>query len=215
LRSQLLPTSFVVLVAAGAASLWMELWERRARDGTARSPNTSTTRRLALGVGAAVLVGMGTVVVVSWHGFVTELRDQQLEWAFLERTVPRLPERATLLSAVEIGGRNLDAFPTFLLSRHGKQYELVDVRRAANSGVDWPTPGEDLLYYQGMFCYFAFSDEPSPEPMTAACRAVHERYVMEPLFTEDLETQGYSLLRYAGNGRGPFRIGFFRLRAGR
>lgn len=201
LRSQLLPTSLVVLIGAGAASVWMELWGRY--------------RRLALGLGAGVLAGLGAVVVVRSQGFVTELRDQQLEWAFLERTVPRLPERATLLSAVEVGGRNLDAFPEFLLSRTGKTYEMVDVRHAAKGDVAWPTPSEDLLYYQGMFCYFAFFEEPSPDPMTAPCKAVHEHYVLEPLFIEDLKTQGYSLLRYADDGQRPFRIGFFRLKAAR
>lgn len=64
-----------------------------------------------------------------------------------------------------------------------------------------------------MSCYFAFDDEPSPDPMTAPCRAVHERYVAEPLHVEDLHTQGYSVLRYAGDGQRPFRIGFFRLTA--
>jgi hypothetical protein len=198
-RSQLLPASFVVLIAAGAASVWMELW--------------GSDRRRALALGACTLAGLGAAVVATSRGFVTELRDQQLEWAFLERTVPRLPERATLVSAVEIGGRNLDAFPAFLLTRAGKRYDKVDVRLAAAGDVAWPTPSKDLLYYQGMFCYVAFDDQPSPDPMTAPCQAVQERYVAEPLFVEDLETQGYSSLRYAGGGRGQFRIGFFRLTA--
>jgi hypothetical protein len=198
LRSQVLPTSFVVLLAAGAASAWMD---------------ACRSRRFALAAGAAVLGGLGVTVVLTSLSFVTELRDQQLEWAFLERAVPQLPQQATLLSAVEIGGHNLDAFPDFLLARTGKRYELVDVRRAAAGEVEWPAPGEDLLYYQGMFCYFAFFDEPPPEPMTAPCRAVHERYRVEPLLIETLETTGYSVLRYAGDGHGPFHIGFFRLRA--
>jgi hypothetical protein len=198
LRSQLLPTTLLMLVAAGSASLWMELWGRRGR--------------MALGVGACALVGLSAGVVVTSRHFVTELRDQQLEWAFLERTVPRLPQRATLLTAVDMGGRNLDAFPEFLLRRADKQYEMVDVRRAAEGKTAWPTAGENLLYYQGMFCYFAFDDEPPPDPMTATCRSVHERYLAEPLFVEDLDTEGYSFLRYA---KGPFRIGFFRLKARR
>jgi len=198
LRSQLLPTSFVVLIAGGAASLWMELWGHR--------------RRWALAIGACTLVGLGAAVVARSQSFVTELRDQQLEWAFLEHTVPNLPDRGTLLSAVEVGGNNLDAFPELLLKHAGKTYEMVDIRRAA-AGDTWPQPAEDLLYYQGMFCYFAMSDEPLPEPMTAPCKAVYERYAVEPLLVEDLNAQTYSLLRYANGGRGPFRIGFFRLKA--
>src|SRR5439155_145932 len=48
-------------------------------------------------------------------------------------------------------------------------------------------------------------------PMTAACRAVHERYAAAPLLLEDLHTEGYSMLRYAQDGRGVYRIGFYRL----
>ena len=73
--------------------------------------------------------------------------------------------------------------------------------------------GGELLFYQGMFCYFAFDEEPAPEPMTQACRAVHERYAAEPLLVEDLHTAGYSLLRDAQGGGGVYRIGFYRLTA--
>jgi hypothetical protein len=62
-----------------------------------------------------------------------------------------------------------------------------------------------------MFCYFAFDEEPAPEPMTPPCRTVHERYAAEPLVVEDLHTQGYSTLRYAQGGKGVYRIGFYRL----
>jgi hypothetical protein len=99
LRSQTLPNAYLVLIAAGAASPWMAVWGSR--------------RLLAQRLGVAVLAVIGVVVVVQARGFVTELRDQQLEWRFLERTVGLLPKRATLLTAVNIGGRNLDAFPSF------------------------------------------------------------------------------------------------------
>lgn len=193
-RTQLLPTCFLVLIAAGAVSLWMAVWGRH--------------RRLALGLGASALVGLAAFVVVQSHGFVTELRDQQLEWAFLERTVPRLPEQGTLLSVSNIGGRDLDAFPRFLLQRDKKTYGMVDLRSAFQGEVAWPKPGHDSLFYRGMFCYFALPGQPSPDPMTPFCRAVLERYVTEPLFVENLNTTGYSAMSYAP---GPFRIGFYRL----
>jgi hypothetical protein len=202
LRSQVLPTAFLVLVAAGAASVWMAAW-------------AAHRRHLALAIGAGVLIMLAAVVLFRSHGFITELRDQQLEWAFLERTVPDLPPRATLLSTVDTGGRNLDAFPDFLLHGANKAYEMVDVRRVAKGELDWPAPGDELLFYQGMFCYFAFHDEATPDPMTPACQAVHDRYVTEPLIVEDLHTRGYSALRYARDGEGPYRIGFYRLRAAR
>jgi hypothetical protein len=200
LRAQLLPASFLVLIAAGAASLWMEMWGKQRRT-------------LALAVGAGVLSAAAGALVFRSQGFVTELRDQQLEWAFLERTVPQLPPRATLLAAVEVGDYRLNAFPDFLLWRDGKRYEMIDVRRAAAGDIPWPAPGEELLFYQGMFCHFASRpDEPHPDPLSTVCTAVHQRYVAEPLAVEDLHTEGYSLMPY---GPSPFRIGFFRLRAAR
>jgi hypothetical protein len=197
LRAQNLPMSYLVLLAAGAVPLWTAVWRRH--------------RRIGAVVGIALLVLSAGGIVLGWRGFVGELKDQQLEWAFLERHVPELPAHATLLTAVETGGHNLDAFPEFLLTGSGRRYALVDVRRAAAGTVAWPEPSGELLFYQGMFCYFAFDDEPSPEPMTLPCRAVHERYLAEPLIVEDLQTEGYSALRYAQGGRGVYRIGFYRL----
>jgi hypothetical protein len=194
-RSQLLAASFLVFVAAGAAPGWMALWGRRGRLGA--------------GLGGCLLLGLGAHIVVGAKGFITELRDQQLEWAFLERSVGQLPPAGTLLTAVEVGGRNLAAFPQFLLQRDRKSYRLVDLRRAAAGEAPWPAPGEDSLFYQGMFCYFAFPEEAAPDPMTAPCLMVRRRYAVEPLLVERLDTQGYSALTYAP---GPYEIGFFRLR---
>lgn len=198
LRSQNLPMSYLVLLAAGVVPVWRAAWRRHARIGDV--------------TGVALLALSALAVVAGWRGFVAELKDQQLEWAFLERRVPELPADATLLTAVDTGGSNLDAFPEFLLARSGRRYPLVDVRRAAAGTVAWPPPTDELLFYQGMFCYFAFDREPSPDPMTPVCRAVHERYVAEPLLIEDLRTEGYSALRYAQGGRGTYRIGFYRLK---
>jgi hypothetical protein len=198
LRAQNLPMSHLVLLGAGVVPLWMAAWRRH--------------RERACAVGAALLALTALGIVVGWRGFVGELKDQQLEWAFLERHVPELPAKGTLLTAVDAGGRNLDVFPEFLLARAERQYELVDVRSAAGGTVPWPQPtGEELLFYQGMFCYFAFHDEPDPDPMAPVCRAVHERYALEPLIVADLRTEGYSSLRYAQGGRGTYRIGFYRL----
>lgn len=197
LRAQSLPTSYLVLLGAGVVPAWMAVWGARRQAGAV--------------VGIAVMIVSAVAVVVGWRGFIGELEDQQLEWAFLERHVAELPQQGTLLTAVEAGGHNLDVFPEFLLTRSGRRYALVDVRNAAKGSVSWPQPTADLLFYQGMFCYFAFDDEPSPEPMTPVCRAVHERYILEPLIVEDLRTEGYSSLRYAQGGRGVYRIGFYRL----
>jgi hypothetical protein len=194
LRAQNLPTSYVVLLAAGAVPVWMAAWRRQRAIGTV--------------VGIALLVLAAAGIIAGWRGFVGELKDQQLEWAFLERHVSELPMQGTLITAVEAGGHNLDVFPEFLLTRSGRRYMLVDVRRAAEGAVPWPQPRGDILFYQGMFCYFAFHDEPVPAPMTPPCLAVHERYATEPLLVEDLRTEGYSALRYA---RGVYRIGFYRL----
>lgn len=198
LRAQSLPNSYLVLLGAGAVPVWMASWRSH--------------RRLGAVVGVVVLVAMGAGTVIGWRGFVGELADQQLEWEFLEQHVAELPADGTLLTAVEAGGHNLDVFPEFLLAKSGRRYTLIDVRNVAKGAVAWPDPAGDLLFYQGMFCYFAFDDEPSPDPMTPVCRAVHERYDIEPLVVEDLHTKGYSALRYAQGGKGVFRIGFYRLK---
>jgi hypothetical protein len=62
----------------------------------------------------------------------------------------------------------------------------------------------------GELAVFSFSPDEAVDPMTAACAAVHARYALDPLFLETLNTEGYSLLRYAP---GPYRIGFFRVAA--
>ncbi len=197
LRVQNLPMSYLVLLAPGAVPAWMAAWRRH--------------RQLGAALGIAFLVVSAIAVVARWRGFVGELKDQQLEWAFLERHVPELPARGTLITSIEAGGHHLDAFPEFLLTRNGQRYALVDIRRAAEGAVAWPEPTGELLFYQGMFCYFGIDDEPAPEPMTPACRAVHEHYNAEPLLVKDLHTEGYSALRYAQGGRGVYRIGFYRL----
>lgn len=195
-RSQLLPTTFLMLVAGGVGSLWTDLWGRR--------------RRWAVGLGAPLLLALAAAIAMQGHVFITELRDQQLEWAFLRANVPDLPAQGRLLAAVDIGGRNLDAFPEYLLRTNDKTYAPFDVRKAAAEQIAWPEPGEDLVYYQGMYCYFAFGNEPSPDPMTAVCRAVHDRYAARPIAVADLDTTGYSAMQYA---HGPYRIGFYRLHA--
>jgi hypothetical protein len=197
LRVQDLPTSFLVLAAAGAVPVWMAAWRRRQQLGAL--------------LGVALLVLTAAAILARWRGFVGELKDQQLEWVFLERHVAELPAKGTLITAVEAGGQDLDAFPEFLLTRSDRRYALVDVRRANEGAVAWPDPTGEILFYQGMFCYFASDGEPAPEPMTAACRAVYEHYAAEPFLVEDLHTEGYSTLRYARGGRGPYRIGFYRL----
>jgi len=196
LRSQLFPTCLTVLVAAGVAPLWEWLW--------------GEDQRAARLSGGIALAGLAAAQIGLARPFIVERRDQQLQWAFLEQTVPELPARARLLTTVEIGGRRLDAFPDILLRRAGKRYELVDVRRAAAGEVPWPTAAgdADLLWYQGMFCYFAFWDEARPEPMSPPCRAVHDRYHLEPVAVTDIDTPGYSAMEYAPP---PYRIGFYRL----
>jgi hypothetical protein len=115
-----------------------------------------------------------------------------------------------LLAAADVGGLSLNAFPAILLEHGGKQYELVDVHPAVRAQAAWPEPRAAVLYNQGMHCYLSLAPDEVVDPKTAACGAVHARYVLEPLFIETLDTEGYSLLRYAA---GPYRIGFFRVTA--
>ena len=190
-RSQLLPNTLALLVAAGCGPLWVAAF--RERIG------------LAVKAGATLLTVLAAVVVWRAVPFVTSVGDQQLEWSFLEQSVAELPESGTLLTSVAVG-RNLDAFPDLLLRREGKSYQLVDLAAAARGEVEWPQPGPDVLYYQGMFCHADFHDAPPPNPMTEPCNQVRRRYRTRPLRETKLDTQGFSALRYA---KPPFHIGFF------
>lgn len=194
-RTQLVPTSLAILIAAGTGPLWMSLWGRH--------------RRWALVVGGGVLMALALAVVAVSRGFITERRDQQLEWAFLERTVPQLPAAGTLLWAGPEGGE----FPQLLLRHAGRAYGVIDARQAARGEADWPAAAADLVYYQGMDCYFVKDQQPWPDPITPFCKAVYERYTMEPILIEDLTTLEYSYptLHRAGEDPLTFRIGFFRV----
>lgn len=73
----------------------------------------------------------------------------------------------------------------------------------------WPEPGADLLYYQGMHCWFADPHtEAIPGQMRPACAAVTERYVLEPLAETVLEPPGDAPLSHALPGRFP--VGLYR-----
>lgn len=197
LRTQILPVALLLIPAAGIAPLWQAMLG---------------AGRVATLAGSILLTGITAAGVVERLGFIGELKDQQLEWAFLRDNIDRLPDSGRLLAAVDIGGRNLNAFPGYLLRRNAKSFQTTDVRKALAGATDWPPAGDDLLFYQGMYCYFAFDDEPLPEPMSAACRSVHARYELEPLIVTTLDTTGYSWMKYAP---GPYEIGFYRLSAKR
>ena len=154
-------------------------------------------------------MALALAVVAVSRGFITERRDQQLEWAFLERTVPQLPAAGTLLWAGPEGGE----FPQLLLRHAGRAYGVIDARQAARGEADWPAAAADLVYYQGMDCYFVKDQQPWPDPITPFCKAVYERYTMEPILIEDLTTLEYSYptLHRAGEDPLTFRIGFFRV----
>ena len=98
---------------------------------------------------------------------------------FLERNVASLPAQATLLTAVETGRRNLDAFPEFLLDvrpASATRWSTSGAPPAVRSSGPPPTAAS-FIFYQGMFCYFAFDEsEPAPDPITPACRSVLDRY---------------------------------------
>lgn len=194
-RSQLLPTSYLVLIAAGSASAWASLWTQRAKLGA------------QIGVGGLLL--MAALLLSKGHPFVTELFDQQMEWAFLARTATQLPPRARLLAAVEVGPSRLNAFPDFLLQGRRESYRLIDVRDAVKGEVSWPAAGEDLLFYQGLYCYFAFSKDDPGALAVEPCAEVHRRYVTEAWLTEEITAPAYSLMPYTTEP--PLRIGFFRL----
>lgn len=199
LRSQQLPNAIALIIAAQAAAFWLDIWGRR--------------RRVALVIGTCALGILAVVVVVERHAFIVQPSVEQLEWAFLEETVPRLPDDGRLLTAVTQRENLVAVFPDFLLAKNVKDYELIDLPGTASGAGRWPLPGEDLLYYEGVFCQFARGEEKPPGPRTRPCRAVHDHYLVEPLFVRDVPLPAYSAEEYASAGAWPFRIGFFRLRS--
>jgi hypothetical protein len=136
--------------------------------------------------------------------FVRGLGDQQQEFAFQEKTVPDLPAEVQLISATF-----LDAFPTFLAERHGKQIRVIDFE-TVGLGTPWPEPSPGLLFYQGMHCYFSQKPVP-PGPMLRRCQEIREHYEMQPLFERTLKGPGYSQMTYVPSKEGPFDVGFYEI----
>lgn len=141
--------------------------------------------------------------------FVTERFDQQLEFAFLEGTVPRLPPKATLITLTDQSAGRFHAFPDFLLDRNDKRFELYDLE-GPDIGDLKSEPGRPLLFYQGMYCYYARKREPV-DPMHQRCAAIRARFAMRPLMVQTLHARGYSQLYYARGGQGPYDVGFFEI----
>ena len=187
-RAQLPVMPLLLLVASGAAELVVGL-----------APRVSVAPHLLAGALAAA-------GLFARRGFVRELFDQQLEWAFLRDETAALRGRARQLWAVtRVGGRNIDAFPTFLLARHGVAAQTLDLDAALEQG-QWPAPAPGTFFYQGMYCYFGFGGEPPPPGMTPRCRELRRRYALRPLRVRTLHARGYSGLAYAP---GPYEVGFF------
>jgi hypothetical protein len=168
---------------------------------------------------AAASCAAAAVVAASFHAhlpYVRASRDQQDEWRFLRDAVPKVPLRpgdALLALTHNEGHRWLGAFPWFLLARARPGVEIVNLRDAVE-GDALPAARADraLWFYQGLYCFYAYEDEPAPAPLSTRCAGVHARYELEPVVTARLTSGPYAPIRYSP---GPVEIGFFRVRGER
>jgi hypothetical protein len=79
LRSQTLPTSYLVLLAGGAVPVWMGAWRRH--------------RRLGAVLGVTLLAVSAVGIVARWRGFVGELRTSSSNGRFSSATCRSCPRR--------------------------------------------------------------------------------------------------------------------------
>jgi hypothetical protein len=211
-RNQVLVQPFWAIAAlpalADAAGAAWRRW-RGGRTGTPLPPAVP----IALGLGLAILPPLGLLPRAER---VAAIPESHQEWRFLRETIPALPRGARVIATRTPSARALDAFPTWLLRRLGREdIRVIDlegaIASAARGGPGLPPAAPDLLFYQGMHCHFAFEDEPAPEPLHPRCMAVRDRYVLAPLAEADLHGPPSSHLRYAGGPDGPWRVGFHRV----
>ena len=186
-RTQLLSTALLLAIAAGVVPQLLG----------------ALPQRVWL---AAILVAM-LVAVQDRFAAITAVHAQQREWLFLRDQVPQLPTPRRLIA---LSGKTLDRFPIMLFAPDHQptllsQEDIVTTRR-------WPAPGEDLLYYQSMACWFAEPDEPVvPRGMHPRCAAVRDHFVMTPVAVTEIAGPVGPLLR--PTQASGYQIGFFRLAA--
>ena len=189
LRAQLWPAVLLCLAMAGSAELVAAWWHPR-------------WVLAALALTAGVQLGARTA-------FLTGLGTQQQEWQFLLDALPRLPEHARVLAVAD--PKALDGFPADLLARKGHTFEVLDLAQVDRTG-QWPRPAADLLFYQGMFCWFAWQPRaPAPAGLQPACRNALAHYRAAPVRLRRLPGPVSSAPEHAAVGATGFAVGFFHL----
>ena len=119
--------------------------------------------------------------------------NADLEYAFIRRTIPTLPDQATLVLLDQrlAGRRVLTDFPDFLLQEHGKQWRVirqgeVGRRRGAHRGP--------LILYHGLTC-FSFTNQevksgaPGPGKVRPECHGFRQRHTLRALAEERITTR--------------------------
>lgn len=188
------------LLAISAGGVWTFVRER--------SPAASIRGALLV-----LLVVIAGTVLLTHSEYVTAPTDATAEMEFLAGAIPQLPETAGVLAFTDSHRTEMDVFPVYMLYKLGcKDVRLIDLRACLDGREPWPEPKGDIVYYQGMACFF-FNDGTPPAPMHPRCLEVHRRYQLEPVATTDVVAQPSSEMRYSGDGNGPWTIGFYRLRA--
>ncbi len=155
---------------------------------------------------AGVLLAMA-VAVHDRAPAITALSAQQREWNFLRDNVSNLPPFKRFVAPL---GKSFDHFPVMLFApeRTPQLLPVEDVVQARR----WPLPGQDLVYYQSMACWFVDSVVGvAPRGMAPMCAAVRDHYVLEPIATAELDGPVGPMLLSPPQPR--FAVGFYRLTA--
>ena len=188
---------FTLLAAGGISTLW------------------SRTKPLgALGLVLVTLSGLPSVEAL-WAD-ANEHTEERLIRA-TEATLES-PEPFTL---IRLGERDRRAqskdsqfthyhFPDYLFrppSRPG-------VIRSAGDFLEEPELSGDTYFFHGMRCYAEFRSlgvtQPQGADLHPACRAMHERFLLQPVFEEEAPNHGDVWIRYYGSAE-SLRVGLYKV----
>jgi hypothetical protein len=172
-----------------------------------------------------VLPRVALVVAVAGTAVPTALRlwrptNEQAEEVFLREAIARLP-RSGGYTLVRLAREDRDrAHPDADFTHHHFPDYLVRPPVGGgnvSSATDWmaqPDFAAPAFFYWGMRCYAEFRPEGTPPPrgeaLQPACRAVRERFRLEPVIEREVANRGDVWLEYYGDAP-TLRLGLYRI----
>jgi hypothetical protein len=195
----------------------------RLADVAARMRARSDRARTIAVVPAALALALAAALVAAQLGrtgfdvYRAEWNDQ-LQYHFLARTLPRLPAGAPLAlppPAIHCCEQQVDGFRTFVLA-HRPDLRLLDT---PPPGASWPPDRfpDGTIVFLGLPCWLGQEAEPHLGP---ECDILRQRYSLDALADEQFPNRPYFLygtdehFRYQSHPEavaGTIRIGFYRI----